>query len=62
MQYRSPRASVFATSLFEALHQFGGAEAAVDLAHRKRGTAFDPAVVDAFLAVILNGGLWASQP
>jgi HD-GYP domain-containing protein (c-di-GMP phosphodiesterase class II) len=50
---------VFATSFFEALHQFGGPEAALELARRKRGTAFDPDVVDAFLAVTRRPGLWA---
>jgi HD-GYP domain-containing protein (c-di-GMP phosphodiesterase class II) len=50
---------VFATSFFEALHQFGGPEAALELARRKRGTAFDPAVVDAFLAVTRRPGFWA---
>jgi HD-GYP domain-containing protein (c-di-GMP phosphodiesterase class II) len=50
---------VFATSFFEALHQFGGQEAALDLARRKRGTAFDPAVVDAFLAVTRKSAFWA---
>jgi HD-GYP domain-containing protein (c-di-GMP phosphodiesterase class II) len=50
---------VFATSFFEAVHQFGGADAALDLARRKRGTAFDPAVVDAFLAVTRRSGFWA---
>src|SRR5215831_13527499 len=50
---------VFATSFFEALHQFGGRDAALDLARRKRGTAFDPAVVDAFLAVTQKNGFWA---
>jgi HD-GYP domain-containing protein (c-di-GMP phosphodiesterase class II)/DNA-binding CsgD family transcriptional regulator len=50
---------VFATSFFEALHQFGGQQAALDLARRKRGTAFDPAVVDAFLSVAQKSGFWA---
>src|SRR6266545_4784121 len=50
---------VFATSFFEALHQFGGPEAALDLAQRKRGTAFDPAVVDAFKAVAQRPAFWA---
>jgi HD-GYP domain-containing protein (c-di-GMP phosphodiesterase class II) len=50
---------VFATSFFEALHQFGGPEAALELARRKRGTAFDPAIVDALLAVTRRAGFWA---
>jgi HD-GYP domain-containing protein (c-di-GMP phosphodiesterase class II) len=50
---------VFATSFFEALHQFGGPEAALDFARRKRATAFDPAVVDAFFAVTRKSGFWA---
>ncbi len=49
---------VYATSFFEAIHQFGGPDAALDLARRKRGTAFDPAVVDAFLAVTRQPGFW----
>ena len=50
---------VFATSFLEALHQFGGPEAALALARRKRGTAFDPAVVDAFLTVTRKREFWA---
>lgn len=50
---------VFATSFFEALYQFGGPDAALDLARRKRGSAFDPAVVDAFLAVSRKREFWA---
>ncbi|HEY1294849.1 MAG TPA: HD domain-containing phosphohydrolase [Chloroflexota bacterium] len=50
---------VYATSFFEALHQFGGPRAALDLAQRKRGTAFDPAVVDAFVAASRTPGFWA---
>ena len=50
---------VFATSFFEALHQFGGPDAALELARRKRGTAFDPAVVDAFLAIARRPAFWA---
>jgi HD-GYP domain-containing protein (c-di-GMP phosphodiesterase class II) len=50
---------VYATSFFEALHQFGGPDAALDLARRKRGTAFDPIVVDAFVAVTQKPGFWA---
>jgi HD-GYP domain-containing protein (c-di-GMP phosphodiesterase class II) len=49
---------VFATSFFEALHQFGGPDAALDLARRKRGTAFDPTVVDAFVSVAGQPGFW----
>ena len=50
---------VYATSFFEALHQLGGPDASLDLARRKRGTAFDPAVVDAFVAVTRRPGFWA---
>lgn len=50
---------VFATSFFEAVHQFGGPEAALGLARRKRGSSFDPAVVDAFVAVTARPGFWA---
>ena len=50
---------VFATSFFEAFHHFGGPEAALELARQKSGTAFDPAVVDAFVAVTRRPGFWA---
>jgi HD-GYP domain-containing protein (c-di-GMP phosphodiesterase class II) len=50
---------VYATSFFEALHQFGGPDAALELARQRRGTAFDPAVVDAFEAVTRRQEFWA---
>jgi HD-GYP domain-containing protein (c-di-GMP phosphodiesterase class II) len=45
--------------LLRTLHQFGGPEAALELARRKRGTAFDPAVVDSVGAVSQRPGFWA---
>ena len=55
-----PSRIVFATSFFEAMHRLGGRDAALRLAGRKRATAFDPAVVDAFLAVSDKPGFWES--
>lgn len=49
---------VYATSFIEAFHSIGGREAAVRLARQRRGTAFDPAVADAFLAVCGQSGFW----
>jgi HD-GYP domain-containing protein (c-di-GMP phosphodiesterase class II) len=53
-----PSRIVYATSFLEAVHQLGGREAAVRLARRRRGMAFDPAVVDAFLALAGQPGFW----
>jgi len=39
---------VYAASFFEVFHRLGGPAAATRLARRKRATAFDPSVVDAF--------------
>jgi HD-GYP domain-containing protein (c-di-GMP phosphodiesterase class II) len=49
---------VYATYLLEACHSIGGRDAAIRLARRRRGTAFDPAVVDAFLAASTAPGFW----
>jgi HD-GYP domain-containing protein (c-di-GMP phosphodiesterase class II) len=50
---------VYASSFFEVFHRVGGREAAVRLARRKRGTAFDPAVVDAFVQLATSETFWA---
>jgi HD-GYP domain-containing protein (c-di-GMP phosphodiesterase class II) len=50
---------VYATSFFEAFHRLGGRAAAVRLARRRRGAAFDPVVVDAFLSLSEDDGFWA---
>lgn len=50
---------VYATSFIEVFHRMGGRGAALRLARRRRGSAFDPAVVDAFLAVARDAAFWA---
>jgi HD-GYP domain-containing protein (c-di-GMP phosphodiesterase class II)/DNA-binding CsgD family transcriptional regulator len=50
---------VYAASFFEVFHRLGGPEAATRLARRKRATAFDPAVVDAFLQLAASRAFWA---
>jgi HD-GYP domain-containing protein (c-di-GMP phosphodiesterase class II)/DNA-binding CsgD family transcriptional regulator len=42
---------VYVTSFLEAFHHVGGRTAALRLAKERRGKAFDPTVVDAFLAL-----------
>lgn len=49
---------VYATSLLEAVHRAAGPVAAVRLARRKKGTAFDPLVADAFLQVAAEPEFW----
>jgi HD-GYP domain-containing protein (c-di-GMP phosphodiesterase class II) len=49
---------VYTTSLLEAFHHIGGRTAAIRLARERRGKAFDPAVVDAFLAIAGEEALW----
>jgi HD-GYP domain-containing protein (c-di-GMP phosphodiesterase class II) len=49
---------VYATSFLEALHHIGGRAAAIRLARERRGKAFDPAVVDAFLSIAGEEALW----
>jgi len=51
---------VYASSFFEALFHVGGADAAIDLARRKRATSFDPAVIDAFLEVARRPTFWSA--
>jgi HD-GYP domain-containing protein (c-di-GMP phosphodiesterase class II) len=53
-----PSRIVFATSFFEALHRVGGRHAAQRLAERQKGSAFDPSVVAAFMAVSDQPGFW----
>jgi HD-GYP domain-containing protein (c-di-GMP phosphodiesterase class II)/DNA-binding CsgD family transcriptional regulator len=49
---------VYATSFLEAFHHLGGRVAAIGLARRRRGTAFDPSVVDAFLDLARHDAFW----
>ncbi|MBI2855443.1 MAG: HD domain-containing protein [Chloroflexi bacterium] len=49
---------VYATSFFEAFHHMGGRQATTELAQRRRGTAFDPKVVDAFLSASRQEDFW----
>ena len=49
---------VYATSLLEAFHSTGGRAAAVQLAEGRKGRAFDPSVVDAFLSVASDDAFW----
>jgi HD-GYP domain-containing protein (c-di-GMP phosphodiesterase class II)/DNA-binding CsgD family transcriptional regulator len=51
---------ILVTSNLEVLHRAGGREAARSVAKERRGKAFDPAVVDAFLTVSEREGFWAS--
>jgi HD-GYP domain-containing protein (c-di-GMP phosphodiesterase class II) len=54
-----PARIVYATGFLEAVHRLGGRDAAARLANRRRGTAFDPAVVDAFLGLAGQPDFWA---
>jgi HD-GYP domain-containing protein (c-di-GMP phosphodiesterase class II) len=49
---------VYTTSFLEAFHHIGGRAAAMRLARERRGKAFDPTVVDAFLAIASEEALW----
>src|SRR5262249_25701872 len=49
---------VYATRFFEAFHHLGGRAAAIDLAKRRKRTACDPAVVEAFLALARDDAFW----
>ena len=49
---------VYFTSFVEAFHHIGGREAAIHLAEERRGRAFDPTVVDAFLSIASEEALW----
>lgn len=50
---------VYATSFLEAFHRAGGRDVALELAQRRRGTAFDPAVVSAFQSLSTRPGFWS---
>lgn len=50
---------VYATGFLEVTHRMGGPAAAVRLARRMSGRAFDPAVVAAFLSCAGEPGFWA---
>jgi HD-GYP domain-containing protein (c-di-GMP phosphodiesterase class II) len=49
---------VFATLFLEVLHQFGGRDAALHLARRRRGKSLDPDVVDAFVSLAEHAEFW----
>lgn len=49
---------VSATLLVEVAHQIGGRDAALQLVRARRGKAFDPEVVDAFLALGRDEAFW----
>ena len=49
---------VFATSYLEVAHSAGGKEAALEVARERAGSAFDPAVVDAFANLAESDGFW----
>jgi HD-GYP domain-containing protein (c-di-GMP phosphodiesterase class II) len=49
---------VYATSLLEAFHCMAGRAAAIRLAQQRRGKAFDPSVVDAFLSICREEVFW----
>ena len=49
---------VYTTSFLEAFHHVGGRTAAMRLAKERRGKAFDPTVVDAFLSIASDGAVW----
>jgi HD-GYP domain-containing protein (c-di-GMP phosphodiesterase class II)/DNA-binding CsgD family transcriptional regulator len=50
---------VYASGFFEVFHRVGGPDAVSRLAARKRGRAFDPAVVDAFERLASRRDFWA---
>jgi HD-GYP domain-containing protein (c-di-GMP phosphodiesterase class II) len=49
---------VFAASFIEAVHQYAGRDGAIQFARRRRGGAFEPAVVDAFLGLQRSAEFW----
>lgn len=49
---------VYATSLLEAFHRAAGRQAAIRLAEQRKGKAFDPSVVDAFLRLSQADAFW----
>lgn len=50
---------VLFTSFLDVFHRVGGREAAERIARERRGEAFDPEVVDGFLAAARNEAFWA---
>ena len=50
---------VLVTSFLEVFHQVDGRDAATHVALARRGKAFDPSVVDAFLSVAQNESFWS---
>jgi HD-GYP domain-containing protein (c-di-GMP phosphodiesterase class II) len=51
---------VYATNFLEMFHHIGGRTAAIRLAQERRGKAFDPSVVAAFLSLAQEDALWES--
>jgi len=49
---------VYLTAYLEVFHRVAGREAAAAIAVARRGKAFDPAIVDAFLAASKTAGFW----
>ncbi len=49
---------VLLTTYLEVFHRIGGREAAERLARARRGKAFDPEIVDAFLGIARNEEFW----
>lgn len=50
---------VLLTSFLDVFHRVGGRDAAERVARERRGKAFDPEIVDAFLAAARNEAFWA---
>jgi HD-GYP domain-containing protein (c-di-GMP phosphodiesterase class II) len=50
---------VYATSFLETFHRTAGRQAAIRLAEQRKGNAFDPAVVDAFIFLSRQDAFWA---
>lgn len=50
---------VLFTSSLDVFHRVGGRDAAERIARERRGKAFDPEVVDAFLATARDDAFWA---
>ena len=48
----------YATAFLEIFHQMKGRDRAIELAKERRGKAFDPSVVDAFLVVAAKEEFW----
>jgi HD-GYP domain-containing protein (c-di-GMP phosphodiesterase class II)/DNA-binding CsgD family transcriptional regulator len=49
---------VYTTSFLEAFYHIGGRAAVIRLAQQRRGRAFDPSIVDAFLSVASDETFW----